>query len=167
MSWNDVFASTALEQAALIRTKSISSEELVRAYLDRIDLLEPKLNAFVGTYRSRALAQARQKDAAVKRRDDLPQLGFQVSQGRFDLRKGFAHIVESRFKFGHQAAEQELGPFLHQTEAIVGLNRRHRSALLRQRWRQCQCECQRCHDQFHRPNMGLSQAVFKSSQDQY
>jgi amidase len=72
MSWNDVFAATALEQAALIRNKSISSEELVGAYLDRIELLEPKLNAFVTTFRRRAIADARTKDQAVKRREDLP-----------------------------------------------------------------------------------------------
>ena len=69
---NDVFAATALEQAALIRSKAISSEELVRAYLDRIDRLQPKLNAFVTTFRHRALADARAKDAALRRGGDLP-----------------------------------------------------------------------------------------------
>lgn len=72
MSWNDVFASTALEQAALIRAKSLSSVELVRAYLDRIDAVNPKLNAFVTTFRRRALSDAGAKDAAVRRGDELP-----------------------------------------------------------------------------------------------
>lgn len=72
MSWNDVFAATALEQAALIRRKSISSVELVRAYLDRIEKIDPTLNAFVTTFPRRALATARAKDAAVRRGDDLP-----------------------------------------------------------------------------------------------
>jgi amidase len=72
MSWNDVFSATALEQAALIRAKSISSEELARAYLARIDELNPKLNAFITTFPRRALADARSKDAALRRGDDLP-----------------------------------------------------------------------------------------------
>lgn len=69
---NDVFAATALEQAALIRSKAISSEELVRAYLERIERLDPKLNAFVTTFRRSALSDARAKDAALRRGGDLP-----------------------------------------------------------------------------------------------
>ena len=73
MSWNDIFAASALEQASLIRKRSLSSEELVRAYLDRIETLEPKINAFVTTFkRSSILGEARKKDEAVKRGDDLP-----------------------------------------------------------------------------------------------
>jgi Asp-tRNA(Asn)/Glu-tRNA(Gln) amidotransferase A subunit family amidase len=37
MSWNDVLAATALEQAGMIRARAISSEELARVYLDRIE----------------------------------------------------------------------------------------------------------------------------------
>ncbi|MBS2026590.1 MAG: amidase [Deltaproteobacteria bacterium] len=72
MGWNDVFAATALEQAALIRARSISSEELTRAYLERIERMNPRLNAFVSLFQRRALAAARSKDAALRRGEDLP-----------------------------------------------------------------------------------------------
>lgn len=74
MSWNDILSATALEQAALIRARALSSESLVRLYLDRIERIDPQLHAFVGLFRRRALAQARDKDRLTRRRggDELP-----------------------------------------------------------------------------------------------
>lgn len=72
MDFSDVLSKTALEQAALIRAKAISSVELTRAYLARIEALEPKLNAFVAVFDRRALAEAKEKDAAVRRGGPLP-----------------------------------------------------------------------------------------------
>lgn len=72
MSWNDVLAATALEQAALIRRRALSSEELTRLYLDRIDRLDSRLNAFVSVFRRRAISDAREKDAMVRRGEGLP-----------------------------------------------------------------------------------------------
>jgi amidase len=72
MSWNDVLAATALEQAALIRSRALTSEELVRLYLDRIDRLDGRLNAFVSIFRHRALADARRKDRQVREGGPLP-----------------------------------------------------------------------------------------------
>jgi amidase len=59
----DPYAS-ALEQAAAVRRKEVSSTELTQAYLDRIEKLNPKLNAYVLTTPEVALAQARAADAA-------------------------------------------------------------------------------------------------------
>jgi amidase len=50
---------SATEQAELIRRGEVSSEELVRLYLDRIEALDPQLNAFVTVSAERALAEAR------------------------------------------------------------------------------------------------------------
>jgi amidase len=50
---------SATEQAELIRRREVSSEELVRLYLDRIEALDPQLNAFVTVSAERALAEAR------------------------------------------------------------------------------------------------------------
>jgi amidase len=72
VSWNDVLAATALEQADLIKRRALSSEELVRLYLDRIERIDPRVNAFVSTFRRRALADARDKDAMVRRGEPLP-----------------------------------------------------------------------------------------------
>ncbi len=66
MAWSPLLDLSALEQAALIRARKLSSEELTRLYLDRIASLNPKLNAFVRVHRRRALAQARRKDAEVR-----------------------------------------------------------------------------------------------------
>ena len=72
MSWNDVLAATALEQASMIRARTISSEELVRLYLGRIARMNPGLNAFVTCFERRALADAREKDRLVRSGATLP-----------------------------------------------------------------------------------------------
>src|SRR5258708_18362713 len=59
----DPFAS-ALDQAAAVRRREVSSTELTRAYLERIELFNPKLNAFVLTTPELALEQAKAADDA-------------------------------------------------------------------------------------------------------
>ncbi len=56
------FAS-AVEQARLVRSREISSTELVESYLDRIARLDPVLNAFVTVCADEALAAARAVDS--------------------------------------------------------------------------------------------------------
>ena len=63
-----IFAS-ATEQAKAIREKQISSEELVRACLQRIAEVNPKLNAVVQLAAATALAQAREADRALAREE--------------------------------------------------------------------------------------------------
>jgi amidase len=58
----DPYAS-ALDQAAAIRRREVSSTELTRAYLERIEELNPALNAFVLITPEVALAQATAADA--------------------------------------------------------------------------------------------------------
>lgn len=72
MTWNDVLSATALEQAALIRSRALSSEELTRLYLDRIERLDGRLNAFVSRSPRRAMAEARRKDRQVREGGPLP-----------------------------------------------------------------------------------------------
>ncbi|TMD86533.1 MAG: amidase, partial [Chloroflexi bacterium] len=59
----DPFAS-ALDQAAAVRRREVSSTELTRAYLERIEKLNPRLNAFVLTTPDLALEQAKAADEA-------------------------------------------------------------------------------------------------------
>ena len=66
MGWSPLLELTALEQAARIRAREISSVELVRLYLERIERLNPSLSAFVRVHRRRALAHARRKDDALR-----------------------------------------------------------------------------------------------------
>jgi amidase len=71
----DPFAS-ALDQAAAIRAREISSVELTKAHLDRIEKINPKLNAYVLLTPEVALAQA---EAADDMRDGQPLRGVPVS----------------------------------------------------------------------------------------
>jgi amidase len=56
---------SATEQAKAIREKQISSEELVRACIKRIEEVNPKLNAVVQLPAETALGQAREADKAL------------------------------------------------------------------------------------------------------
>src|SRR5687768_10503996 len=60
----ELVAWSALEQARRVRAGEISSEELTRLYLGRIERHDPGLVAFVQVLRRPALAAARQADAA-------------------------------------------------------------------------------------------------------
>jgi amidase len=57
--------SSAKALAAAIAAKKISSEEVVKACLDRIEAVNPKLNAVVQLDREGALGRAREMDAAL------------------------------------------------------------------------------------------------------
>jgi amidase len=54
---------SATEQAGRIRAREVSSVELVETYLERIERLDPELNAFVTVRAEEALADARAADA--------------------------------------------------------------------------------------------------------
>ena len=58
---------TALDAAAAIRAKQISSVELTQHMLRRIDAFQPKLNAYVYQLRDQALAAAARADEATAR----------------------------------------------------------------------------------------------------
>jgi aspartyl-tRNA(Asn)/glutamyl-tRNA(Gln) amidotransferase subunit A len=63
----------ATRLAELIRTREISPVEVVRAHLDRIEAVNPKVNAIV-TLADRALADAKAAEAAVLNGDSLGPL---------------------------------------------------------------------------------------------
>jgi aspartyl-tRNA(Asn)/glutamyl-tRNA(Gln) amidotransferase subunit A len=59
----------------LLNSRQVSSMELTRAYLERIDTLEPQLHAFIMRTSEMALAQARQADELrSKKTDSIPAL---------------------------------------------------------------------------------------------
>lgn len=64
---SDSIYASATEQAEAIRNRWLSSEELVIAHLQRIEEVNPKINAVVALAAERALAQARAADAALAR----------------------------------------------------------------------------------------------------
>jgi aspartyl-tRNA(Asn)/glutamyl-tRNA(Gln) amidotransferase subunit A len=69
----DIFFSDASKLAELIRTKAVSPVEVVKAHLDRIEAVNPQVNAIV-TVADGALDAARKAEAAVLAGDDLGPL---------------------------------------------------------------------------------------------
>lgn len=65
------WALDATETAKLIRKKQASSREIVQAHLDRLDAMNPKINAVVRPLHEAALAEATAADEAVARGDRL------------------------------------------------------------------------------------------------
>src|SRR2546430_10178026 len=66
-------------QAELVRAGEVAPRELVETYLERIDRLDPRLNAFRSVYRERALVEADQAAARLKGGDERPLLGVPVA----------------------------------------------------------------------------------------
>src|SRR6201999_1309536 len=63
----------ATKLAELIRTREVSPVEVMKAHLDRIEAVNPKVNAIV-TIADGALQSAREAEAAVARGDELGPL---------------------------------------------------------------------------------------------
>ena len=59
---NDILELSGVEQGALIRSGAISSRELVRAHLDRIALVNPRINAAIEVLAGSAVEAARRAD---------------------------------------------------------------------------------------------------------
>src|SRR5271167_181702 len=64
----------ASEMAPLIKQKRLSPVEVMTAVLDRIERLEPRINAFVHRAPEAAMAAAREAEAAVSARKPLGPL---------------------------------------------------------------------------------------------
>ena len=64
---DELIYASATELARAIRSKEVSSEEVVDAHLRRIEEVNPKLNAVVQLTEDAARAQAREADAALAR----------------------------------------------------------------------------------------------------
>ncbi len=65
---------TATEMAEMVRRKKLSPTELVRAHLDRIEKLNPQINALVSIDREGALKLARAAETTVMRGNQLGAL---------------------------------------------------------------------------------------------
>jgi amidase len=79
MDATDLAFAGASEQARLIAAGELSSRELVQTYLDRIDRLEPQLNAWRIVFAERALAEADQADARRGAGNERPLLGVPIA----------------------------------------------------------------------------------------
>jgi len=66
---NPIISSSASELASAIRSKKLSSKEIVEAHLERIAAVNPKLNAIVQLTADTARKDAEEADAAIARGD--------------------------------------------------------------------------------------------------
>jgi amidase len=98
---------SAREIAAQIRRKEVSPVEVARAHLERIERLNPKLNAFVDCQPEAVLAQAREAEKTIRRRgkDELgPLHGVPISiKSSIDV-AGHRCEAGSRLRAGYIAA---------------------------------------------------------------
>src|SRR6266436_642904 len=97
---------SARQIAAQIRRKVISPVEVARAHLERIERLNPKLNAFVDCQPEAVLSLAREAEKAILRGDELgPLHGVPLSiKSAIDV-AGHRCEAGTRLRAGHIAAE--------------------------------------------------------------
>ncbi len=74
-----MFDKTVSELSALLKAKKVSSVELTRAFLERINKYKG-LNAFISVDPDRSLAQAQAADARIARGEDGPLTGMPIAQ---------------------------------------------------------------------------------------
>jgi amidase len=75
---SDLAFAGAARQAEMVRAGTVTPTELVRLYLERIERLDPQLNAFRKVYAERALLEAEQAEARLKSGEERPLLGVPI-----------------------------------------------------------------------------------------
>jgi aspartyl-tRNA(Asn)/glutamyl-tRNA(Gln) amidotransferase subunit A len=91
-----VITAPIADLARVLAGKRLSSVELTSALLDRIDALNPRLNAFLAVDRERALAQAKAADARLAAGDATPLTGIPVAHKDVLMTAGWKTTCGSR-----------------------------------------------------------------------
>src|SRR5918911_634341 len=99
----DLLFRPALDLAALVRSGELSARELVAASLERIDAVNPELNAFVDVFHDEALAAA----AAIHPGDERPFAGVPIAV------KNNRAIAGKRLTFCSDFAGDWTAPYSH------------------------------------------------------
>ncbi|MCC7381576.1 MAG: amidase [Deltaproteobacteria bacterium] len=117
----DVLSRSALEQARLIRAREISSEELVRLYLGRIERHDGPLTSFVQVLGARALRAARKKDRGTMRARDLPPFhGVPVGVKDLNLVRGaFCRMGSRAFRWFWSPVDDKLVAQLRRAGFVI------------------------------------------------
>lgn len=79
MSQDEIAFAGAAKQAGMVRAGEVSATELVGLYLDRIQRLDPQLNAFRVVLGERAMLEAEQAEARVRAGEERPLLGVPIA----------------------------------------------------------------------------------------
>jgi len=86
---NEYAFTPAWKLSEMIRQKAVSPVDIIDEVLERIDALNPKLNAFLTVTADEAMEQAKQAEKAVMTRKDLPPFhGIPVSIKDLEATKG-------------------------------------------------------------------------------
>src|SRR5438105_3936777 len=105
----DLCFSTAVELARRIRTREVSVTEVVQAHLAQIERVNPKVNAVVTLTADRALAEAREKDAALARGEAAgPLFGLPVAHKDLVPTRGIRTTYGSRIYRDHVPEQDAL-----------------------------------------------------------
>ncbi len=89
MSDNDLAYMPATEIRSMIAEKKVSSVEMTKLYLDRIDALDSQFNSYLTVTSDLALEMAEEADKAVARGDDLgPLHGLPISIKDLEMTEG-------------------------------------------------------------------------------
>src|SRR5262249_35476560 len=67
MAINELVLKSGRELSILIKSKQVSPVEVTGACLDRIEALNPRLNAFITVLRDRAIERARQAESEIQK----------------------------------------------------------------------------------------------------
>ena len=120
MSAEGLAYTPATELATLIRTKALSPVELTRAVLERLERLNPTLNAFCTVTADTALAAARAAEQAVVKGGPLgPLHGLPFSIKDLALTKGVATKFGSHI-FAHRIGETD-APYVRRLHEAGGI----------------------------------------------
>jgi amidase len=76
---SDLAFAGAARQAELVRAKEVSPSELVEMYLERIERIDPKLNAFRVVLAEEARAEAKAAEERLAAGEDAPLLGVPIA----------------------------------------------------------------------------------------
>src|SRR6185503_20125338 len=91
-----MYRKTIAELSRQLGAREISSVELTRAYLERIERLNGTLNAFITVDAERSLAQARAADERLARGDARPLTGIPLAHKDLFCAKGWRTTCGSR-----------------------------------------------------------------------
>jgi amidase len=99
----DLWRMSAVELAGAIRSRQVSSEEVIEAHLRRIEAVNPSINAVVIVLAESALDAAEAADRAAARGDDLPPF------------HGVPFTVKENIDVAHHAGIQSAGQRLSES----------------------------------------------------
>ncbi len=122
---------SATKMSELLAAKEVSSEELTRAHLARIEALDGKLRAFTEVFHRRAMHDAREADASRARGDVRgPLHGLPVSVKECLDMEGLATTLGVPSKLTHRAATDSVVVQMLREQGAVILGRTNLSQLM-------------------------------------